>query len=155
MAKKASKTSGKFQQNRLQMLIMVAIFAVIGVGAVVITQAKQGNVGGGNASIGGFSSCAGSVWTITARAQASANIMPVDILDDSTVSGTGYRVIASNITLPTLSPTGGNFYNFVVTPQPGAKKVTMLVILHGALSANNTLTNEAILASNRLVNPCI
>ena len=151
MAKKASKTNGKSQMNQLQLLMMVAIFAILGVGAIVITQAKQGNIGGGNATIGGFSTCTGSVWTITARAQANANIMPVDILDDSTVSGTGYRVIASNIELPG----GTNFYNFQETPQPGAKKVTMIVILHGALQANNTITNEAILASNRLYNPCI
>ncbi len=148
-ASKSTKKSSKGQRNQFQLLIVVAVFAIIGVGALLITQARQGNVGGGNASIGGVSSCNGGVWAISARAQSStAALLPVDIFDDSTTGGAGFRLLASNISLPYIM--SGNFYTFQDTPLPGAQKVTMYVVVHGGNPAQ-----ETILASARILNPCL
>lgn len=144
---KGAKNKSNVQRN--QLLIVMAVFAVLGVLTSVFVLAKQGNIGGGNASIGGFSTCSGTVWTVNARAQAShVALMPVDIYDDNPVSGTGFRMLASNISLPYIS--SGNFYNFQTVPKPGTQKYTMYVVLHGGNPAQ-----ETVLASNRLVNPCI
>lgn len=145
----AKSVKNKSNVQRNQLLIVMAVFAVLGVLTSLFVLAKQGNVGGGNVSIGGVSSCAGTVWTINARAQSSnVALVPVDIFDDSTVSGSGFRMLASNISLPFVG--SGNFYTFQAVPQPGTQKYTMYVVGHGGNPAH-----EAIFASTRMVNPCI
>lgn len=147
-----SKTKNSNVYNVKQLAMVAFVSAFVGVTVTAFASARQGNLAGG-ASIGGVSTCPGGVWTIDARSfSKNSALMNVDIIDDNGGSST-YRLLASDIHLDVNNP-----YTFQVLPRAGTQKETMYVVLHNPNSTASSVVppaQEGILASARLLNPCL
>jgi hypothetical protein len=142
------KTANKMKFRMDQLALVVAVFALVGVGALAVSQARQGNTSNSTVSVGGYTVCNGKAWTVNARAWANnVALMNVDIYDTPSASSSSFHLVASNISLPygLQDP-----YTFQTHPESGVKKYDVVVVGHGG-----SPTANEVFGAFRLLNTCI
>ncbi len=151
MKKKTAKTKASFQQS--QMLIVVASFVLIGVGALGISRAQHGAGSGlsGNAFIGGVSDCVNGIWTIHASAYSTTSRLgEVDVYE--TLNASQVIKVQNELSLSLTVPT-----TFDTTPQPGVTDDVLYVTPFssgGPIGSVSPTPTQPVAESATLHNAC-
>ncbi len=154
--KKSSK-SAKNNKNTVQqkqMLIVVAIFALIGVAALGISRAQHGagTAAAGNASIGAVPECVSGTWVNHVNLHSNSSFLgEVDVYE--TLNTTQVIKIADRLSLSTTTITTLNS-----TPAAGVTDDVLYVAPHADTPVGTTTAtpgNEVLARSDTYTNPCL